>query len=60
MSAVLVNPVRKTIVRIHTHECEKPYTSHASCPGTIEQADVTFVCQCACHHRLPLFDTESA
>ncbi|MFL6427863.1 MAG: hypothetical protein ACJ71S_06435 [Acidobacteriaceae bacterium] len=56
MSSTVLNPAHVPIVRIHTRECEKPYADHSCCPGIIRQTGVTFVCQCECHRRLPLFE----
>lgn len=56
MSATVLNPIPNPAVHIITRECEKSYSNHERCPGTIRQRDVTFVCDCKCHHTLPLFE----
>jgi hypothetical protein len=60
MSATVVNPAHTPVVRILARECEKEYSEHKRCPGTIRQKDVTFVCMCECHRHLPLFEAGPA
>lgn len=56
MSATVLNPVPNPAIHIITRECEKSYSSHDRCPGTIHSGGRTYVCDCRCHKVLPLFD----